>query len=253
MAWLPKLKDTVKRNSTRENTVVQCASVRTDGTPKIHSLVYRDFLKDSNLIIFSGSSRDPDMMSVMKKSTSAHELYWNYPKETFIMAGRMYIVASPNLSHRLGTPPRRLTNDPNPEEFWEKERERQWKTLSREYRASFSWPVSGELLKPSETATWSAYKGINTVKQSYGLDVGYKYTSLDAMPIKQLSLAELKSRENNPQAELENVHQMAFDNFCLLIFKPTKVDHTVIPRSGVPQRFIYSTDKDNWDVEEVNP
>ncbi|KAI8892908.1 hypothetical protein BC833DRAFT_610300 [Globomyces pollinis-pini] len=192
------------------------------------------------------------------KSSSNHEVLWSFMKDSYTLTGKMYIIASPKFSHRLGTPSKRLAPEVGPE-FWEEQRLKQWKLLSKDYRATFSWPVSGEINKIAEGASWSAYKGLNTIKASYGQDVGYQYTSLECLEFKQLSLSELNEMENGekpltPKQQLENVHQMAYDNFCILVFKPSRVDHITKPKSGVPVRNIFTLSKEGqWSVENVTP
>jgi len=114
-------------------------------------------------------------------------------KETYIITGRIYIVAAPALSYRFGTPPRRINvkTDVSNEEFWEEERIRIWQKISSEYRASFTWPEPGI---PSTSqigggeGSWSVYNGQNTIKLPAvsNIDIGYKYKTLDA--IKETSL-----------------------------------------------------------------
>jgi hypothetical protein len=250
MNWLSKLKDNArKNNSSRENTLVQCASLRADGSPKIHQLVFRDFMGDFPLIIFTGSIRQPEIISLMK-SKSSHDLLWNFPSETFTLTGKIYLVCSPNQAHRLGTPSRRILSVPEPEIFWEKERYRHWQSISKYYRATFTWPVSGETVKPPESANWSAYKNHNVVKRSYGMDVGYKYASLDALPVRQRIPSVLANEKPTAQQELENVHEMAFENFCLFVFKCDRVEHWV--NKQVPIRTIYDINE-NWSAHEVTP
>jgi len=113
-------------------------------------------------------------------------------KETYILTGRIYIVAAPALSYRFGTPPRRINiqTDKSAEEFWEDERIRIWQKISSEYRASFTWPEPGipsvSQLGNGE-GSWSVYDS-NTIKVPAvsNIDIGYKYKTLDA--IKETSL-----------------------------------------------------------------
>lgn len=68
---------------------------------------------------------------------------------------------------------------------WEQERLRQWKALDRETRATFTWPSRGE------------------IPQS--LPVSFSCSSLTTDP--------------------SVVHDIALDNFCLLIYKVTDVEY----------------------------
>ncbi|ORY57073.1 hypothetical protein LY90DRAFT_257678 [Neocallimastix californiae] len=195
-------------------------------------------------------------------------------KETYILTGRIYIVAAPALSYRFGTPPRRINieTDKSAEEFWEDERIRIWQKISPEYRASFTWPEPGipcDTKLGSGKGSWSVYNDSNTIKVPAvsNIDIGYKYKTLDA--IKETSLHKSGSivssatsfqaikglggmvgRSNN--SEMETIHNSALDNFCLLIFKVTDVDYT---QHGMfpPNRIIFNSKNGNeWRYTNVN-
>ncbi|KAG4101563.1 hypothetical protein H8356DRAFT_1655598 [Neocallimastix lanati (nom. inval.)] len=259
-------------NSNKEPVRIMLSSVK-NGVPKVQQIVYQNLLSaDQRVLIFSGATRNADLMSVVKSSNSTHVIYWDMPKtkETYILTGRIYIVAAPALSYRFGTPPRRINiqTDKSAEEFWEDERIRIWQKISSEYRASFTWPEPGipsvSQLGNGE-GSWSVYDS-NTIKVPAvsNIDIGYKYKTLDAIKETSLhksgsivssatsspSIKSFGGRNNN--SEIETIHNSALDNFCLLIFKVTDVDYT---QRGIfpPSRIIFSSKNGNdWKYENVN-
>jgi len=263
-------------NNNKEPVRVMLSSVK-NGVPKVQPIVFQSLLStDQRALIFSGATRNADLMSVVKSSNSTHVVYMDMPKtkETYVFTGRIYIVAAPALSYRFGTPPRRINIKTNmsAEEFWEEERINIWQKLSSEYRASFTWPEPGV---PSVSqvgngqGSWSVYNDANTIKVPAvsSIDIGYKYKTLDA--IKETSLHKSGSIASsassspvvksfggmigkNNNAEMETIHNSALDNFCLLIFKVTDVDYT---QRGIfpPNRIIFSSKNGNeWKSEKVN-
>ncbi|OAJ39065.1 hypothetical protein, variant 2 [Batrachochytrium dendrobatidis JEL423] len=60
----------------------------------------------------------------------------------------------------------------------------------------------------------------------------------------------------NPEDELRWAHNSAFDSFCLLVFKPTRVEHLVYApnHASPPVRLVYAANKEgDWSMTEVNP
>ncbi|KAJ3056331.1 hypothetical protein HK097_007309 [Rhizophlyctis rosea] len=282
--WNPLLTNAVKKNydsSKNEPVYLQIASVRSNGTPKIQQIVFQDFLEpDPRVLIFSAATRNAELMGVIK-SSQTHEIFWQMPKtrETFTLTGRIYIVATPSLSHRFGSPPRRITlanPDSNSDEFWESERLRQWRRLAPTYRASFTWPQPGEPKASSRPRgeSWSVYRDQTSIRvPPPTIDTGFKYTRLDAMEERAVgngptspgglvgTLGRMAIGAVGGSAagadkgdELRCVHNSAFDNYCLLIFKATRVDHWKPGAITPPERTIYVSSKDGaWTDEEVNP
>ncbi|KAI9190634.1 uncharacterized protein BJ171DRAFT_438759 [Polychytrium aggregatum] len=270
--------------------VVQLASVKSNGTPKIQPLVFQDFLAaDPRILVFSAATSNPELMSVVKSGQS-HEIYWSMPKtkETFVLSSssRLYIVCASTLSGRFGSAPRKvIVGDEgsqaalNPEEFWETERIRLWHKISPFYRASFTWPSSGEVRTPNPNESWSVYRDQNQIKVSspVSLGTGFRYTRLDVVgsefngqtpPLSPSLLAKFQNATINNHSTLERrakmtkeeedqcVHNAAFDNFCLIIFKVTRVDHTACAsnNSGPPTRTVYTCTKEgSWVIDDVNP
>ena len=252
MDWLNKLKNSSGYGSSAfsKSTIrVTFASTNPDKTPKIYSLVFREFIDENGLLVFSGSLRNPEILGILKNKKNVHEMQWNFGQETFTMQGRIYVIGAPCQAHRLGTPTKAILPTEDPEQYWEDRRLQNWKSISPEYRASFSWPVSGQIIIPPEGASWSAYKDMNIVKQSYGLDVGYKYTSLPDMPNERVPFS-VSPTSPVSKDERQIVHNLAFDNFCLFVFKPSNVEYLEW-KQAVPNRFKYELNGSDWISSQI--
>jgi hypothetical protein len=205
-------------------------------------------------------------------------------KETFTFSGRLFIVCSSSISHRYGSVPRNIllpSDIPSTsEDFWESERLRLWKRLNPTYRASWTWPASGEHRGPGPaSAEWNAlnkeaggggfssshsgYGSLSRAGQQAAFNPSFKYTKLDATDDRDSGSS--KGKSSSPSAsdsmskedELRCAHNIALDNFCILVFKIARVDHIQPSSSGSqypPVRKLYASTKDGaWLVEEVNP
>lgn len=135
-------------------------------------------------------------------------------KEYFNFKGRFYIASAPIQVTRF--PPPKITDDDEPaSDFWEEQRLLQWKELDPKSRAIFTWPSRGDIPKAS--------------------DVAFTCQSLK-------------------QNDTTVVHDIAMDNFCLLVYKVTDVEHfdyTSFP----PKRTVYQLNiKENtWNIQAANP
>jgi len=177
-------------NSTKEPVRVMLSSIK-NGLPKVQSMVFNSLLStDQRVLIFTGATRNADLMSVVKSPNATHVIYMEMPKtkETYIITGRIYIVAAPALSYRFGTPPRRINikSDMSAEEFWEEERVRIWQKIPSDYRASFTWPEPGipcvNQIGGGEES-WSVYNDSNTIKLQAvsNIDIVYRLKTFDAI------------------------------------------------------------------------
>ncbi|KAI8805108.1 hypothetical protein BJ742DRAFT_421079 [Cladochytrium replicatum] len=290
--WVDVLEKALKKNyssSTDAPVVVQLASVTSQGLPKIQPFVWHSFLDaDKRVLLFSGATRNAELMGVVKHSNS-HQIHWQMPtsKDTFTLSGRLYIVAAPTMSHRFGTPPRRIFvgEGVDSDEFWEQQRLKAWKAIGPTYRATFTWPAPGEPKNPSIRESWSAYRDPVIKAPPPTIDTGYSYTKLNALkdeasksvsPTPQMATlprsvgsptmafstgslgrpAERKMVDRSSmdkEEELRFVHNSAMDNFTLIVFKCMMVDHWT-PGNPIPSRTVHTSDKSGfWSVEELNP
>jgi hypothetical protein len=165
------------------------------------------------------------------------------------MAGRVYLVGS-SVGGRFGHPPRKIgTDSPNYEEFWENYRRSVWTKLDKKHRAKFAWPASKELISDTRDS--------NTLRvPTLGIDSGYKVLELDAIDsvvsstTSLLETFSLESKSPSGNSELVDIHNSALDNFCLMVFKPTNVDH-VISDEPIPKRFLHCAIKGGWEIRQV--
>ncbi|KAJ1562417.1 hypothetical protein HK096_010150 [Nowakowskiella sp. JEL0078] len=292
---LPRLRVRFSLNSsaslTLQQVVLQLASTTNQGMPKIQPIIFYDFKDaDQRILIFSAATRNSDLMSVVKHSQS-HQLYWQFPKtkETFTFTGRIYIVAAPTMSHRFGTPPRRISlsidKSINADDYWEDLRIKAWKSLSSSYRATFTWPAPGEAMSPTIRQSWSVYRDPIIKAPPPTIETGYSYTKLEAIDDSKISKSATLSRFTgtisrmptlqrsfstgtdietsrlpaaviaagtkskvpvglDKEEELRSIHNSALDNFSLLVFKCSSVEH-VVP-GLIPARTLYSSDKNGF-------
>eukprot|EP00842_Homolaphlyctis_polyrhiza_P006710 jgi/Hompol1/703/HPOL_000442-RA len=329
---------------TKEIVRVALASVKPDGSPKVHQIVFHEQLhSDRRVLIFTAAARNAELMSVLKGGKN-HEVYWQMAasNESFVLTGKMHVIAAPTLSARFGFAKRLgvVAAGASADDFWERERLRVWAALDAAHRASFTWPAPGETRSLQPLASWSVYddaaangsngSGVVRVRVAGpappSRDVGFSVVRLDALvgpaatemgksfsiaasaasaaPSDKLedkpstlprataptSMAAVRSRfnsitlgapmsvtgasasasasasgnpggmnsENNAQSsdeqDLMSLHNSALDNFCLLVFKPSRVDHTAFLPGLPAQRYVYTLSKDGeWFVEDLNP
>ncbi|CAG8734818.1 2905_t:CDS:2, partial [Acaulospora morrowiae] len=147
-------------------------------------------------------------------------------KEIYKFSGRFYITSSQNKITRFPAPKIVLdeSNNISPREYWESLRCQLWNSLSSQSRAAFTWPPSGEIPKSEKDS--------------------FKCLKLDSM----------LNSTNSVNSSEKILHDLAFENFCILIFKANEVmrfDYEAFP----PKRIIYNFDdeEDVWEVEEANP
>jgi hypothetical protein len=141
-------------------------------------------------------------------------VYRNMPKtkEHFYLQGKFYIASAPIQVTRF-PPPKVVDNDVSAVDYWEAERSKQWKQLDKRTRAMFTWPASREAPKSDSIA--------------------FSCLSLDALPT--------EPAKSKPEP-LKIVHDIAMDNFCLLIFKISAVEHfeySVFPAKRTVSRLFY--------------
>ncbi|KAJ3329630.1 hypothetical protein HDU76_007527 [Blyttiomyces sp. JEL0837] len=255
--WNSSLQNSFRKNFDDKSVKgTDQASMRANGTPKIQLVVFQDFLKsDPRVLIFSGSTRNSELMSAVKV-TQTHEIIW------FGSVPRNISIPEDN------TPSTISTSSLSQDDFWESARLTMWRRLSPQFRASWTWPSSGEHRGPGpSSAEWSAYKDIGSIKAPPPtVNTGYKILKLDSI---EEELAGNNSGNNSSSGsnsrlfgggksvdeETRCAHNAALDSFCILVFKATRVDH-LEPGSGssAPTRTVYNAAKDgSWQAEEINP
>lgn len=139
-------------------------------------------------------------------------------KEYYKLTGRFYIASAPIQVTRF-PPPKIPASELPAADFWENERTKQWKSLNSKMRAVFTWPSRGEVPRSDRIA--------------------FSCQSLDVTVQKQFSSSNLAGRASSSADEgssktdqLQVVHDIAMDNFCLLVYKINEVeyfDHSSFP------------------------
>ncbi|CAG8834466.1 32864_t:CDS:2, partial [Gigaspora margarita] len=208
-------------------------NLRRNGQPSLHNIRFLDFLKDDNrYLIFPMAFNDNNLHGDVKSNPTA-QLSWQMQttEEIYNLSGRFYITSSPARITRFPAPKiitskKSLTgtDEISPKEYWESLRRQFWSSLSSQNRVIYTWPPPGETPKSDKKA--------------------FECLKLDDM-------LDVASESNNPDKVL---HDSAFDNFCLLVFKVNEVvrfEYGVFPA----KRIVYRLDDEEkeWIVEESNP
>ncbi|KAL1921252.1 uncharacterized protein VTP21DRAFT_10968 [Calcarisporiella thermophila] len=204
-----------------ETVYVQMANIRRSGDIALHSIQFLDFLEDDpQYLIFQLAVNNNSLMGDLKACAKA-ELCWNMPKskEHFYLSGRFYIASAPIQVTRY--PPPRIRPEIDAASYWEELRLRQWRRLNPQMRSTYTWPPSGETPRANQA---------------------YACLSLDAIA------------DDSPQDARRIIHDIALDNFCLLVFKVLGVTHfnySTFP----PTRTVYTLnqEKGKWESLESNP
>ncbi|KAI8141523.1 hypothetical protein BJV82DRAFT_618080 [Fennellomyces sp. T-0311] len=199
------------------------SNIKRSGDASMHCLQFLSFLDDDpRFLQFPLAMNDNLLMGDIKSDPNAR-LSWTMPKtkEYYKLTGKFYIASAPIQVTRF-PPPRIPSSDLVAAEFWEKERQKQWKGLNDKARAVFTWPSRGEVPRADRVAfTCQALKH---------------------------SVAD----KNKKTDEAQVVHDIAMDNFCLLVYKVSDVEH--FDYSSYPPRRTVHTLKDNrWISKEANP
>ncbi|KAG0275706.1 hypothetical protein BGZ95_008471 [Linnemannia exigua] len=173
-------------------------------------------------------------------------------------------------------------------QFWESKRLEQWRKLPAKARASYTWPQAGSTPKgpPSsfQCLAMEDMTATTTVSNAGNRDsVMSQDSNPMSSPSSPSSVSSFRSRWNLTGSNINNtggdistptspvsstngnsnkirndnpakiLHDIAFDNFCLLVFKPLDIVHfesSPLP----PKRTIYTTDAaGQWAVSEANP
>lgn len=135
-------------------------------------------------------------------------------KEYYNFSGRFYIASAPIQITRF--PPPKITDDEQlAADFWEEQRVLQWRELDPKLRATFTWPSRRDTPKAA--------------------DIAFTCQSL---------------KQNDSSV----VHNIAMDNFCLLVYKVTSVEHFDYA-AYPPKRTVYQFNikESSWDIQTANP
>ncbi|KAI7821946.1 hypothetical protein BC939DRAFT_200529 [Gamsiella multidivaricata] len=252
-------------------------------------LLFQMSMTDQNLLSTIQSNQVGQLAWQMPKSRE----YFHLTGKFYICSAPRQVTryTPPVLPHVSGSTEDLAAQRQVSNQFWEVKRQEQWRKLPPKIRASYTWPMAGSVPKgpasafqclamedmtqqdapkspigssnnrdslmsqdgtpnpmsspssPSSVASfrsrWNAFSG--------SIPAGAADT--DAAPLSPVS-AQNKIRNDNPAKIL---HDIALDNFCLLVFKPLDIVHfesSPLP----PKRTIYTTDAaGQWTTNEANP
>ncbi|MCU0542170.1 MAG: pyridoxamine 5'-phosphate oxidase family protein [Oscillatoriaceae cyanobacterium Prado104] len=126
--WRSLLARALQRNSSLVYArYVQLATVRANGQPANRTVVFRDFLEDTNQLKFITDSRTQKVQEINLYPWG--EICWYFPKirEQFRIAGKLILVDA-DYSEPALQQARRIA----------------WQEISEEARSQFTWPQPGE-------------------------------------------------------------------------------------------------------------
>ncbi|KAK3813080.1 MAG: hypothetical protein J3Q66DRAFT_347353 [Benniella sp.] len=249
--------------------------------------------EDGRYVIFQMSMTDQNLLSTVQSNQVGQLAWqMPKSREYFHLTGKFYICSAPRQVTRYSPPvlphvvastedqaaQRQISNH-----FWQGKRLEQWRKLPPKVRASYTWPMSGSVPKggaasfqclamedmaPAELPPMSPTAGHsnrNSLMSQDGLSSPSSPSSTksfplrwnntpgseEAAPLSPVSAAQSKLLRNDNPAKI--LHDIALDNFCLLIFKPLDIVHfesSPLP----PKRTIYTADATGqWTVNEANP
>ncbi|KAI9322473.1 hypothetical protein BX666DRAFT_1895188 [Dichotomocladium elegans] len=223
--WFPLLKKSYAKNfpSPEDVAFLTMSNIKRSGDASMHCLQFRAFLDDDpRFLEFPLAMNDNLLMGDIKSDPNAH-LSWVMPKskEYYKFSGKFYIASAPIQVTRF-PPPRLPQSDMPAADYWESERKRQWASLSDKERAMFTWPSRGEVPRADRLA-------FSCQSLDYLSDSSQQQSSGGGL---------FSLRSNSSPAPGSDprklVHDIAMDNFCLLVYKISEVEH--FEHSSFPQR-----------------
>jgi hypothetical protein len=214
-----------------------------NGTPSVKYIDFASFCEtDERVIVFSAKCNNSSLIGNLRSSPSNTIIWEMNDGNRFTISGKSYLVAAPSLSHRFGTPPKRiaLPKDVTPETYWETSREKTWSDLTPQARAAYTWPSSSSP-KHAVDVVESIYSDARSKSNSkVGLHVGNEELNFNLMKL-----------DETPGTE-----EPAKDNLCLVVFKVQTIE-IYEPASVIspPQRVVHDAGKDGktWSSVEMNP
>ncbi|KAJ1528278.1 hypothetical protein HK096_009921 [Nowakowskiella sp. JEL0078] len=185
------------------------------------------------------------------------EICWYFPetREQFRLSGTLHVIANPLGVHAASSVPPWAPKSLN----WEGERQRKWREIGSNLRATF---LQGQPGKPISDST----------DNSDIMELDFEVSDDVKLPPKDSSTVELvleDGDETNVLARSKSLidqldakaHDEAFANFALLLFDVDLVDHVVLSgknkrtvyKMNVPERTYGRIAGIEWEVTEVNP
>ncbi|CAO3640855.1 unnamed protein product [Mucor hiemalis] len=214
--WNNNLMRSFQQNYAKDHNTIYLpmCNMKRSGDISMHCLQFKGFLKDDVRFFKFSLAMNDQILMGDIKSDPKAKISWTMSNEYYVFKGKFYIASAPIQVTRF-PPPKIMDDDKMAAEYWEEQRLQQWSELDDKTRATFTWPSRAEVPKSDHVA--------------------FSCQSLSA-------------------TEKSIVHDIALDNFCLLVYKVTDVeylDHSCYP----PKRLIYSFNvkSNTWDIQTANP
>ncbi|CAO3642763.1 unnamed protein product [Cunninghamella blakesleeana] len=210
------------------------SNIKQSGDISMHCIQFQLFIEDDNRFLVFHIALNDTVMGDIKSNPNAR-LCWTMPKtkEYYKLKGKFYISSSPMQITRF-PPPKPNFSNVAAADYWENERKKHWKGLSDKGRAVYTWPSHGDTRANRTAFSCQTLKHFDQQVQPSGN--GGLFTN--------------NNKENIDK--LKVVHDIAMDNFCLLIYKITEVEH--FDYNSFPAiNTLYSIVNNQWMVKELNP
>jgi hypothetical protein len=211
--------------------------------PSIKHVEFASFCEtDERAIIFAAKCNNSTLIGNIRSSKGDGSLLWNFAKtgNRYTFTGKSYLVAAPSLSHRFGTPPKRISlpEDVSPEMYWEYAREKVWSSLTSQARASYTWPSSSSTKHAIDGIVESSYERRSS-SSKVGQHMGLKELNFNMMRLDEIKNFGPVTLEAGQKMTRECIHNQAKDNLCLVVFKVQSVE-VYEPASSTFFFFFYS-------------
>lgn len=197
--WNSNLMRSFQQNyaKNQNNIYLPMSNMKRNGDVSMHCLQFKGFLKDDVRFFKFLLAMNDQTLMGDIKSDPKAKISWTMSNEYYIFKGKFYIASAPIQVTRF-PPPKIMDDDKSAAEYWEEQRLQQWSELDDKTRATFTWPSRAEVPRSDQVAF-----------------------SCQSLCVTEKSV----------------VHDIALDNFCLLVYKVTDVeylDHSCYP----PKRLV---------------
>lgn len=125
--WRSPLTHALDRNQVPYSRYLQLATVRADGQPANRTLVFRDFLAETDQLKFAVDARSQKADQINQHPWAEACWYFTETREQFRISGRLNLVGADH-----------------PDSTLQQARQETWKALSDNARLQFAWPYPGE-------------------------------------------------------------------------------------------------------------
>ncbi len=215
--WRSSVARALHRNRSLPNArYVQLATIDRDHRPKNRTVVFRGWLEPQSQLKFVVDIRSQKALNLLSGSSSWAEICWYFPKtrEQFRVSGELVLVTAKSATGRVTRP------------------------------VVLGFPQAEHLFKTAECLIDGYCKARQEAWQQMSDSGRVQFDWATPGADRSTDPASF----NPPQPD----EREPLDNFCLLLLKPTAVDHLEL--RGEPQsRYRYELVEDNWIMSVINP